>query len=137
MVNIRATLAAARRAGVIPGTLAEALTTIAKALFYKERTYDAVLQSAALGPPRQQSLRDFADWLPAGRVDQKRLDALAMLDAVRTHIAAGILPIEVRYELAETVAWQAAKRQAGERKRFNAGEVAGAVERPRRVRCNC
>jgi hypothetical protein len=112
MVNIRATLAAARRAGVIPETLAEALTTIAKALFYKERTYDAVFQSAAVGPPRQQSLRDFADWLPAERVDQKRRDALAMLDAIHTDLAAGAGSLPVSYELAETVAWRAARRTA-------------------------
>src|SRR5262249_36970872 len=46
-VNLRATLGAARRAGAISSELAAELTTIAKALFYKERTYDAVLHPPA------------------------------------------------------------------------------------------
>src|SRR5438270_1838145 len=44
MINIRATLAEAVRSGVVDPDLAERLTDIAKALFYKERTYEAVLQ---------------------------------------------------------------------------------------------
>jgi hypothetical protein len=110
MVNIRATLAAAARACVITVALAEALTGTAKAMFYKDRTYDAVLESAASLPDR--SLGDFVDWLAAGRVDQKRLDASALLAAVRAQISAGTPPLRVSYEFADTVAWQTARRRA-------------------------
>lgn len=112
MVDIRATLAAAARGGIIALALAARLRDIAKGLFYKERSYDAMLEAAAvLGLPAAP-LDDFAAWLPAGRVDQKRLDALAMLDAIRADLAEGVRPLRVTYRLADTAAWQAARRQS-------------------------
>src|SRR5438552_3318383 len=79
MVNIRATLGAARASGVLASDLAEQLTGLAKALFYKERSYAAMLDAAAVAGLPAGTLREFTDWLPAGRIDRKRLDALAML----------------------------------------------------------
>src|SRR6266849_8473186 len=49
MVNIRATLAEAVRQSIVAPPLARTLTAIAKALFYKERTYEAMLQSRSPG----------------------------------------------------------------------------------------
>jgi hypothetical protein len=110
MVNIRATLAAAINASTVSAALATELTAIAKSLFYKERTYDAILRSTAVSLLPQQSLRDFADWLPHGRINQKRLDAEAMIAAIRAHLGAGATPLKVTYKLADTAAWQAAVR---------------------------
>ena len=110
MVNIRATLAAAARDGILTPHLAARLAEVAKGLFYKERTYDALLQTAAAGFP-ERPLRAFAEWLPQGRIDQKRRDAEAMLGAIRSHLAARPRPLKVTYELADTVAWQAARRR--------------------------
>jgi hypothetical protein len=59
-------------------------------------------------------LQRFADWLPTGRLDQKRRDALAMLDAISAHIAAGTPPLRVDYQLADTAAWQAARRRTAD-----------------------
>ena len=109
MVNIRATLAVAERDGVIAASLAAEIIRFAKALFYKERTYRAILKGATDTGAMAQ-LADFEAWLRTNWIDQKRLDALAMLDAISTHVAAGIPPLQVAYELADTVAWQAAKR---------------------------
>jgi hypothetical protein len=109
MVNVRATLAAAVQDGILAPQLAAVLTSVAKALFYKKRTYGAVLRSAeACGCPAP-ALRRFADWLPGGRIDQKRRDAEAMLDAMRSHVATGPGPLRVTYKLSDTVAWQAAR----------------------------
>jgi len=55
-------------------------------------------------------LRDLAAWLPEGRIDRKRRDAEMMADAIRAHVAAEIPPLRVAYELAETAAWEAARR---------------------------
>jgi hypothetical protein len=110
MVNIRATLAAAVRCGVIAPDLAERLTAIAKAMFYKERSYEAVTQAAAYSGLPAAPLRRFAEWLPSGRIDRKRLDAETMLDAIRAHLTSGAPPLKVSYTLAETVAWEAARR---------------------------
>jgi hypothetical protein len=46
-------------------------------------------------------------WLPGGRVDQKREDALAMLDAIAAFLAQGV-PAEPRCEFEPTFLWQKA-----------------------------
>jgi hypothetical protein len=110
MVDIRATLADAVQHGVVASGLAAKLTAIAKSLFFKERTYEAVLNAAGASGLGAVELARFTQWLPAGRVDQKRHDALAMLDAITAHIAAETPPLRVDYKLAVTAAWRAAVR---------------------------
>jgi hypothetical protein len=109
MINIRATLEAAAQSGVLAANVAEWLTAVAKSLFYKERSWGTVLAAAADADVPAASLRAVTDWLPVGRIDQKRLDAQAMLDAIRAHLAAGAPPLRVRYTLAETMVWLAAR----------------------------
>jgi hypothetical protein len=121
MVNIRASLDEAVHGGVIAAALAARLMAIAKALFYKERTWDAVLQTAADCGSPHAPLKTFAEWLPSGHIDRKRFDAEAMLDAIRAHLAAGAPPLKVTYVLAETVAWEAARRQQNWRMKAPAG----------------
>ena len=108
MVNMRATLDAAVRDSVIAPPLAERLTTAAKALFYKERTWPTVLDAAAVSDGA--ALTRLAAWLPNGRVDQKRRDALTMLDFIAAHLAAESPPLKVDYDFADTAAWQAVRR---------------------------
>jgi hypothetical protein len=109
MIDIRATVEAALREDVIAPASAQALTDAAKALFYKERTYAAVLERA-----RIPDCDAFAAWLPRGRVERKRLDAEAMIAAIRAEQAAGVTPLRVDYTLAESAAWRAARRRADE-----------------------
>ena len=111
MVNVRATLAAAVAAGLLEAGLAGQLIAIAKMLFYKERSWPAVLGANALLDRPRCSLRALADWLPAGRIDQKRRDAEEMLNAIRKHFVSSPGPLRVTYELAATVAWQAVVRR--------------------------
>jgi hypothetical protein len=108
MVNIRATLDAAALADVISEPIPERLAEIAKRLFYKERTHNAVLQAATDCGLPTAPLSAFTEWLPFGHINQKRRDAEAMLDVIRAHLAAGLPPLKVCYTLAETVAWDAA-----------------------------
>jgi len=109
MVNIRATFTEAVRRGAVALELAARLTNIAKALFYKKRTYEAIFEAAAASGLSDPPLRDFAAWLPAGHIDQKWLDAEAMLAAIRSHLAGRPGLLKVTYELADTVAWHAAR----------------------------
>jgi hypothetical protein len=111
MVDIRATFDAAAAAGIIDTALASRLSRIAKALFYKERSYEAVLRAAAAAGLPSAALRRLAAWLPRGRVEQKRADAGAMLAAIRADLDAGIAPLRVSWRLAETAAWRAACAQ--------------------------
>jgi hypothetical protein len=108
MVNIRATLAAAARDGIIAPSLADRLTAAAKALFYKDRTWRAVLD-AAVASDGEAALFRFRAWLPDGRLDQKRHDALAAVEAITAHLVANVPPLKVDYELADTAAWQAVR----------------------------
>ncbi len=81
MANVRATVAAAVSVGMLCPEPAEAMLEIAKAQFYKTRTWDSILAEANAPAP-------FRDWLPGNEVDQKQLDAIALLDRMR----AGDLP---------------------------------------------
>ena len=87
MVNMRATFDEAARIGVLTPELAAQLIATAKSLFYKERTYDAVLQRAAASGLSAAALRDLATWLPSNRIDQKRCDAATLLAAVSTRLS--------------------------------------------------
>jgi hypothetical protein len=107
IVDIRATLAAAVTGGVLSPQIATEVTAAAKALFYKDRTWEAVLRGAAAAVHPKTILRRFTDWLPNGRVEQKRRDAEAMLAAIRDHLASGAGPMQVTYKLSDTVAWRA------------------------------
>jgi hypothetical protein len=81
MVNIRATMDEAVRAGVLTAEVAEKVVSVGKALFYKQRTYPAILQfMSALGP--SPSLHSLSDWVHLGRLDRKHSDAMQMVRAI-------------------------------------------------------
>jgi hypothetical protein len=112
MVNIRATLDNAAAEDVIDGRLAARLTDIGKTLFYKERRWDAILRLATGSGLPTMLGDDLTAWFPKGCVDQKRLDALEMIVAIRAHLAAGPMPLTISYRFHDTGYHQAAARQA-------------------------
>jgi hypothetical protein len=112
MVNVRATIKQALQLGYIEPAVAAELIRIAKSLFYKDRTYDAILQIAAELGISHDALGRFATWLPGGHIDQKRLDALEMLQAMTEHLTRGVSALEVSYRFAHTFAWEEARRRA-------------------------
>jgi hypothetical protein len=114
MVNVRATIDRACELGVVEPGLAAALVAIAKSVFYKDRTYDAILKAATEHGHAPEALRRFANWIPGGQVDQKRTDAKEMLQVIIAHLAAGVNPLEVSYEFAHTFAWEEARRRTEE-----------------------
>jgi hypothetical protein len=82
MVNIRATLALAEAKNIIGAQSRRALEAFAKALFFADRNRPALLADDAAHGVGGPELAALADWLPEGRVDQKRLDGLEMLAAM-------------------------------------------------------
>jgi len=110
MVNVRATVEQALQSGMVERDLAAALIEIAKALFYKDRTYEAMLKLASGRGFAPASLSRFAAWLPRGQVDQKRVDAEEMLRAMIAHLEGGVSPLEVSYQFAHTFAWEEARQ---------------------------
>ncbi len=86
MVNIRATTDAAVQAEVATPAEADQICRAAKARFYPERGWDAVLHDlcshGGLTSDRASELRTWIN--SGGRVDAKAADARAVLDRVRT-----------------------------------------------------
>jgi AraC-like DNA-binding protein len=108
MVNIRATLAKAKDAGVVGDETAEALVRSGKGLFYKDRDwrYHWTHAAAAARGLASDELERLHDWLADGRVNQKRLDAEAMLGEMQRLIADGTEPKRVDYSFEHTENWQ-------------------------------
>jgi hypothetical protein len=124
MVNIRATLAAAERTGIIAAATRDALVRIAKELFYHDRTFERLLERAAARSVPLREVAALRAWLPLGRVDRKREDALAMLAAMRSLLASQPAPMQVDYVLEWTEVWDDATRAAAASRPPGAG---GAV----------
>lgn len=113
MVNIRATLNRARAEGVLSPETAALLERVAKDLFYSDRALPLLIQRGAdLGAPPAE-LAAFRAWLPGGYVNQKRLDAVAMLCRMRDDLAAAPGLKRVRYRFEHTIWWDHATRIAG------------------------
>ncbi len=86
LVNIRATIQRALACGVIGAEAARALLDAARALYFPERTYDAVVEAAE----RKADPDDLARFLAfAGEhaVDRKREDAMLALERIRDLVA--------------------------------------------------
>lgn len=112
MVNVRATIERAVREAVLEAPIGTALTRIAKCLFYKERTYEAIVAAAAAERIPEEALRRFAAWVPGGKVDQKRSDALEMIAAMADQLSRGVAPLAPSFAFAHTFAWEEALRRA-------------------------
>ena len=104
LVNVRATLDAAVAAGALSDAAAAALLAAARALPYKAVTWRRL---AAALPEADRAA--FEAWLPSGRVDLKRADAMALLAIVAA--AAAETPPPNRFapaDFADTRYWRAA-----------------------------
>jgi len=110
MVNMRATLLAARDDGAVSALAHDALIDIAKKLFYPQRTYPAVLAGGRDLGLAEAELVALERWLPTGRVDQKRTDAIEMLRRIGTLLAADPPPKSVSYDFQHTDMWEMAVR---------------------------
>ena len=103
LVDIRASLAAAAEAGIVSLDAAGALVGAAKAIFFKERTYAAVLGEAERCGLTPAAADRLADWLARNAVRQKHADAAALLAA----LAAGSLPFETpAFRFEPTLLWE-------------------------------
>jgi hypothetical protein len=114
MVNIRATLARARRDGVLDEAASSTLERIARSLFYAERTYAHVLERGRDEGVPAAALDAFRRWLPSGSVNQKRDDAVAMLQAMRTCLEADPGPKQVDFVFEESLWWWELRTSAAE-----------------------
>ena len=105
MVNIRATLLRASEEGIIDTGLHAKLTRHAKEMFYKDRTYDAVLERARSRGISKATVARLREWLKTGRVDQMRLDAIEMLRTIRDRMAQELPQKNVAFRLEPARIW--------------------------------
>jgi hypothetical protein len=119
MVNIRRTLGQAAAAGVISQATLLRLQEIGKALFYADRRYPELLRRAA-GVVPERELTGLGAWLPTGRADQKRDDAVAMLRAMGEAAGTGPAP-RPSFNFAYTEYWDRIRTNATARA-IGAGE---------------
>ena len=122
MVNIRATLTAARAADVVDDEQADHLLSAAKVRHYAERRWADILGDAAtlLGESRRLELEQ---WVSANRIDQKRADAVAMLRHIAARQASDPGPKVVTFTFQSTDSWHQVRAQVDDRE---PGHGAGA-----------
>lgn len=112
LCNIRATLAAARKARILDETEMDGLLRIAKRMHYTERRYAALMEQAKalLPPPRIEWLRRFC---AEHAVDQKGRDAIAMLVRMEQNRRRGWRCEIAEFTVAMTAGLQRMIREAG------------------------
>ncbi|MCC2662661.1 MAG: TfuA domain protein core [Geminicoccaceae bacterium] len=110
MVNVRATLERALGERLVGSTLRDRLLGIAKSMFYRERTWPAVLERASANGQDRDRLERLSAWLDEGRVDRKRADALAMLHEIRTFLHRDPTAKRVGFHFEWTAMWDDAVR---------------------------
>ena len=98
MVNIRATLESAERAGIVTAAMRAALIERGKNLFYQERTWERVLAGDGAVGPFASEMQTLREWLPTGRIDRKRLDAREMIAAMREFLAGDPGPMQAAFK---------------------------------------
>ena len=113
MVNIRETLALAETNGILAPESRRSLERFAKALYFGERDWPTLLAAAPSIGVAETELAAFRDWLPNGRVDQKRLDALAMLAAMQESPGIGE-PASPAFHFEWTYLWDVFVSRSGE-----------------------
>jgi len=111
MVNIRATLDHALQEKILGSEIAERLAALAKANFYPERNWRALLAQAADEGLQTEELQALEAWLRRGRVDRKRQDALAMLEAMNQYLREENPAAASGFHLEWTTMWDSAKRR--------------------------
>lgn len=112
LVNVRATLERATNDELLSPATARALTEIAKRTFYAERSWPAILaEGARQGLSDDAELRAFRDWLPSNAVNQKRRDAVAMLERMAEHARSSRSPFVPRFDFEHTAAWEHVRRR--------------------------
>jgi hypothetical protein len=108
LVNIRRTLAAAASAHVISEATRSRLVAVAKAAFFADRSFAELLREGRTAQLPADELSALEHWLPTGRVNLKREDALAMLVALRDFLAAKPPPARVDFVFERTTLWEQA-----------------------------
>ena len=106
MVNLRQTLLDAQTAGILLPAEYAMLVSTAKNLHFAKRTYALLFQLAGAQGLPQNTMTRLRQWLPQGRRDVKKEDAITLLNYVRHMIDRQIAPKKVSYAFQNTIYWE-------------------------------
>ena len=109
LVNIEATIARASHDGIVTVAEAERLSAAAQRLHYRDRSWNRVLGDGKAAGLESERCAGLSAWIASHRVDQKRLDALEMLEVMRQATPVDAAPF--RFE--HTDLWQEVVDRAG------------------------
>ena len=98
MVDIRDTLLAAEESGIIDRPGRDALTDAMKRLHFADRRFARLAEATDDAAVRL--------WLTANQVRRKRLDAVAMLEAMRTFLADDPPPFQATFRFERALVWE-------------------------------
>ena len=121
MVNVRSTLERAQQDGVVDPETRAALEDLAKRIFYQDRTWESLLDRAEAEEVGLVSIHVLRGWLVDRKVDQKRIDALAMADAMQLFMEGEPEPMAIDFDFQHTAMWEEA---------VSAGWTTGLSSRP-------
>lgn len=124
LVNIRATLHAARAAGIVDDEIAQELLNAAAAMPYWERTYHALLKTCSAAGGESAASRLEA-WLREGRIDQKAADARSLCERLSASYGDLSRPFRAGFAFSATDAWCALR--ADVEARANSGSSSNAA----------
>lgn len=102
MVNVEPTLALLESQGIVSFGATRALMETARRIHYSERTYAEILRRCADLEPREAQM--VATWLQTYAIDQKRQDALEVLDWLRVQPDIAPRPPHA-WDFQETTQW--------------------------------
>jgi hypothetical protein len=105
MVNIRATLKRAVVIGILTSETMARLIELAKETFYPDRSYPLLFNLAMRAGINESEIKELRTNLEAIRIDQKRQDALSLLEALRECRATHVPPDPVSFSLSYTEAF--------------------------------
>lgn len=89
MVNVRASVEAAREAGVLGAADAAAVIEIAKQMYFPDRTYPGIWRAAAANGMPAETVSRLRSFVASSQVDLKRSDAIELLETIRDGAASG------------------------------------------------
>lgn len=113
MANIRRTVQAAFKAGVITHHDTEKLIKSGKSIFYKRRTYPQIIEGAKKIGLSEEASAHFSRWVSENHIDQKKKDGLALIEEVLERLKNPIKKKEVLYSFEETIIWRNARCSNG------------------------
>jgi len=106
MVNLRTGLVSAHASGVISESTRGRLVEVAKRMFYPDRSWAAVYREAETLGIDADERRALVHYVQTEKPNQKRDDAIAVLQRLAADAGRGFVAPSVDFELAETTFWR-------------------------------